>query len=109
MEIDQISDTTLLPLDKVKNKETNIITETSTNNNNKQKELNVNRPSDASENTIDITSVAFAAPFLSAEKFFTYILLKKYPEANPQLKIAEITDKYCFHYTSFTRVPDESS
>ncbi|CAG8609174.1 4228_t:CDS:2 [Funneliformis caledonium] len=56
MEVDQISDTTHLPLDKGKNKKTVTVTETTTNN--KKDEMNVNGPSDVSENTINTTLVA---------------------------------------------------
>ncbi|CAG8684883.1 2359_t:CDS:1, partial [Funneliformis caledonium] len=70
MKVNQTSDTSPLPFDKVKNKETDTITKITTNN--KKDKMNVNGPSDVSENTIDITLVAFATPLLSAKKFFMY-------------------------------------
>ncbi|CAG8767560.1 5189_t:CDS:1, partial [Funneliformis caledonium] len=60
--VDQISDTTPLPLDKGKNKKTVTVTETTTNN--KKDEINVNCPSNTSENTINTILVAIATPLL---------------------------------------------
>ncbi|CAG8742045.1 2003_t:CDS:1, partial [Funneliformis caledonium] len=82
MEVNKTSDTTPLPLDKEKTKETDTVTKTITNN--KKDEMNVNGPFDVSENTINTTLVAFAMPLLSAEKFFAYFPLEKYPRANFQ-------------------------
>ncbi|CAG8741988.1 10292_t:CDS:1, partial [Funneliformis caledonium] len=62
IEVDQTFDTTILPLDKGKNKETVTVNEIITNN--KKDKMNVDSLSDASENTIDITLVAFATLLL---------------------------------------------
>src|SRR3954453_21536747 len=66
MEVDQTSDTEPLPLDKGKAKETDSVKDAATKN--KKDNMNVDGPSDASENAIDTTLFAFAAPLLNADK-----------------------------------------